>query len=61
MIGDGNVDVEHVGDRSQAFGLPQRLVKYQAKRETSLDRTRRIDRLTAALSGGWRMPPRLPR
>jgi hypothetical protein len=59
VSGDGNIDVEHIGNRSQqAFGLPQRLVKHQAQHEAGLDSSRRIDRLTAALSGGWRMPCR---
>src|SRR5208282_4716419 len=52
VIGDCNIELEHIGDRSQqAFGLTQRLVEHQAKCETRLDGCRRIDRLTAALAG----------
>ena len=59
VIRDGDIDLEHVGDRSQqAFGLTKRLMEYQAKREARLDGDRRIDRLTAPLSGGRRMPCR---
>ena len=48
MIGDGDIDREYVGDRSQqALGLPQRLMEYQAKSKARLDGQRRIDRLTA--------------
>ena len=48
MIGDGNIDPEHIGNRTQkTFGLTQRLVEHQAKRETGLNGDRRIDRLTA--------------
>src|SRR5208283_2725597 len=59
VIGDSNIKLEHIGDRSQqAFGLTQRLVEHQAKCETRLDGCRRIDRLTAALAGGRRTPCR---
>jgi hypothetical protein len=38
IIGDGDIDPEHVGDRTQkTFGLTQRLVEHQAKRETGLN------------------------
>ena len=34
VIGDGDVDLEHVGDRSQqTLGLSRRLVEYEAQRE----------------------------
>src|SRR6185312_5810396 len=57
VIRDGDIDPEHSGDRSQhALGLPQRLMEHQAKREASLDGDRRVDRRSAALSGGRRMP-----
>src|SRR5689334_22558214 len=37
MVGDSDVDPKRAGDRSQhAFGLPQRLMKHQAKREACL-------------------------
>jgi hypothetical protein len=61
VIGDGDVDLEHVGDRSQqTLGLSQRLVEYQAKREARLDGDRRVDRLTTPLR--WPVPamPRRP-
>src|SRR6202034_3816556 len=59
VIGDGDVDLEHVGDRSQqTLGLSQRLVEYQAEREARLDGDRRVDRLTAPPSGGRRLPCR---
>jgi hypothetical protein len=57
VIRNGDADPEHGGNRSQhALGLTQRLVEHQAKREASLDGDRRIDRRSAALSGGRRMP-----
>jgi hypothetical protein len=38
VIGDGDVDLEHIDDRSeQTLGLSQRLVEYQAEREARLD------------------------
>src|ERR1700730_13966475 len=53
VIGDGDVDLEHVGDRSQqTLGLSQWLVEYQAEREARLDGHCRVDRLPARLSGG---------
>ena len=53
MIGDGDVDLEDVGDRpQQTFGLSQRLVKYESDREARLDGDRRIGRLASALSDG---------
>src|SRR5271155_5399363 len=59
MIGDGDIDPEHIGDRTQkTFGLTQRLVEHQAKREAGLDGDRRIDWLAAPLSGRRRMPRR---
>jgi hypothetical protein len=52
VIRDGDSDLEHVGNRSQhALGLTQRLMEYQAQREAGLDSDRRIDRLSAPLSG----------
>jgi hypothetical protein len=63
MIRNGDIDLEHLGDRSQhALGLTQRLVEHQAKRETCIDGERRIHRLTAALPGrrGHAMQPPLP-
>ena len=43
--------MEHRGDRAQqAFGLTQRLMKYQAQREAGLDGDRRIDRLATAFN-----------
>jgi hypothetical protein len=57
MIRDGNIDPKHIGDRTkQSLGLTKRLVEYQAKREAGLDGDRRINWLTAALSGRRRMP-----
>src|SRR5512134_2112171 len=57
VIRDGDSDLEHVGNRSQhALGLTQRLMEYQAQREAGLDSDRRIDRLSAPLSGSRRMP-----
>src|SRR5277367_158859 len=48
MIGDGDIDPEQIGDRTQkTFGLTQRLVELRAKREAGLDGDRRIDCLTA--------------
>src|ERR1700728_5363299 len=48
VIGDGDVDLEHVGDRSQqTLRLSQRLMEYQAEREARLDGDRRVDQLTA--------------
>src|SRR5690242_11978195 len=59
VIGDSDIDMEHRGDRAQqAFGLTQRLMKYQAQRETGLDGNLRIDRLTTAFSSRWGMPSR---
>jgi hypothetical protein len=52
VIRDGDINAEHVGDRSQhTLGLTQRLMEHEAKREARLDGDRRIDRLTAS-SGG---------
>jgi hypothetical protein len=57
VIRDGDIDAEHVGDRSQhALGLTQRLMKHQAKREARLDGDRRIDGLTAPLAGSGGVP-----
>ena len=57
MIRDADINSERVGNRSQqAFGLTQRLMEDQAKREAGLDGDRRIDWLTAPLSGGRGMP-----
>src|ERR1700751_1111301 len=57
VIRDGDINAEHVGDRSQhTLGLTQRLMEHQAKREARLDGDRRIDRLTASRSGGGGMP-----
>src|SRR5271163_1609378 len=59
MIRDGDVDPEHIGDRTQkTFGLAQRLVEHQAKRKAGLDGDRRIDWLATPLSGRRRMPCR---
>jgi len=59
MIGDGDVDLEHVGDRSQqTLGLSQRLMEDQADRKARLDGDRRIDRLAAPLSGSRCLPDR---
>src|SRR5271168_2640702 len=59
MIGDGDIDPEHIRDRMQkTFGLTQRLAEHQTKREAGLDGDRRIDWLTAPLSGRRRMPYR---
>src|SRR5271156_6477186 len=59
MIGDGEIDPEQIGDRTQkTFGLTQRLVEHQAKREAGLDGDRRIDCLTAPLSARRCMPRR---
>src|ERR1700722_911237 len=59
VIGDGDVDLERAGDRSQqTLGLSQRLLEYQAEREARLDGDCRVDRLTAPLSGGPRLPCR---
>jgi hypothetical protein len=56
MIRDADINAERVGNRSQhALGLTQRLVEHQAKREARLDGDRRIDRLSAPLSGSRRM------
>jgi len=52
MIGDGDIDPKHIGDRVQkTFGLTQRLVEHQTKREAGLDGDRRIDCLATPLSG----------
>src|SRR5690349_22407634 len=52
VVGNSDIDMEHRGDRAQqAFGLTQRLMKYEAQCETSLDGNRRIDRLAPAFSG----------
>jgi hypothetical protein len=41
VLRDGNIDPKRAGDRSQhAFGLPQRLMEHQAKREAGLDGSR---------------------
>jgi hypothetical protein len=59
MIRDGNIDPEHIGDRTQkTFGLTQRLVEHQAKRKAGLNGDRRIDWLATPLSGRRRMPCR---
>src|SRR5271166_5748179 len=59
MIGDGDIDREYVGDRSQqALGLTQRLMEYQAESKARRDGQWRIDRLTAPLSGSRRLPCR---
>jgi hypothetical protein len=59
MVGDGDIDPERIGDRTQkTFGLTQRLVEHQAKRETGLNGDRRTDWLAAPLSGRRRMPCR---
>ena len=59
MIGDGDIDPKRIGDRTQkAFGLTQRLVEHQAKREAGLNGDRRIDWLAAPLSARWGMPCR---
>ncbi len=59
MIRDGNIDPEHIGDRTQkTVGLTQRLVEHQAKRKAGLDGDRRIDWLATPLSGRRRMPCR---
>src|ERR1700733_13233635 len=59
VIGDGDVDLERAGDRSQqTLGLSQRLLEYQAEREARLDGDCRVDRLTTPLSGGRRLPCR---
>jgi hypothetical protein len=59
MIGDGNDNPEHIVDRTkQTVGLPQRLVEYEAKRQSCFSGDRRIDWLTAPNSGRWRMPCR---
>ena len=56
MIGNGDIDPEHIRNRTQkTFGLTQRLVEHQAKREAGLYGDRRIDRLAAPLSGRGRM------
>src|SRR5271166_1412863 len=59
IIRNGDIDLEHLSDRSQhALGLTQRLVEHQPKHETRFYGQRRIDRLTAALSGRRGMPCR---
>src|SRR3984957_20146192 len=59
MIRDGNMDPEHIGDRTkQPLGLTERLVEHQAKCEAGLDGDRRINRLTAPFSDRRRMPCR---
>jgi hypothetical protein len=59
MIWNGDINPEHIGDRTQkTFSLTQRLVEQQAKREAGLDGDRRVGWLAAALSGRWRMPCR---
>jgi hypothetical protein len=59
VIGDGDVDLEHLGNRSErTLGLSQRLVEYQAEREARLDGDRRVDRLTTPLSSGRCLPCR---
>jgi hypothetical protein len=55
VIRDSDIELERISDRSQqAFGLTQRLVEHQAKRETGLDGCRRIDWLAAPLYAGAR-------
>jgi len=57
VIGDADIDSQHRSERSQqALGLTQRLMEHQAKREAGLDGDRRIDWLTAPLSGSRSMP-----
>src|SRR5277367_5569810 len=57
MIRDGDIDPEHIGDRPQkTFGLTQRLVEHQTKREAGLNGDRRIDWLATPLSCRRRMP-----
>ena len=57
MIRDGDIDPEHIGDRTKkTFGLTQRMVGRQAKRGAGLDGDRRIDWLAAPLSSRRRMP-----
>ena len=59
MIGDGNIDLEHIGNRTQkTFGLTQRPVEHQTKRKAGLNGDRRIDWLATPLSGRRRMPCR---
>ena len=59
VVGDSDIDMQHRGYRAQqAFGLTQRLMKYQAQCETGLDGNLRIDRLATAFSGRWSMPGR---
>ena len=59
MIGDGDIDPEQIGDRTQkTFGLTQRLMEHQTKRKAGLDGDRRIDWLTTPLSGRRRTPCR---
>ena len=59
MIGDRDIDPEHIGDRTQkTFGLTQRLVEHQTKRKAGLDGDRRIDWLAAPLSPPRPMPRR---
>src|SRR5271163_4745564 len=48
MIGDGDIDPEQIGDRTQkTFGLTQRLLEHQTKRKAGLDGDRRIKWLAA--------------
>jgi hypothetical protein len=43
MIRNGDIDLEHLGDRSQhTRSLTQRLVEHQAKREARIDGKRRL-------------------
>jgi hypothetical protein len=59
MIVDGDIDPEHIGDRTQkTLSLTQQLVEHQARCEAGLNGDRRIDRLAAPLSGRRRMPCR---
>jgi len=59
MIRDRDINPEHVGGPSQhALGLTQRLMEYQAKRKTSRDGNRRIERLTTPLSSSGGRPCR---
>jgi hypothetical protein len=56
MIGDGDIDPEHIRARTQkTFGLTQRLVEHQTKCEAGLSGDRRIDWLAAPLSGRRRV------
>src|SRR5580698_7136320 len=57
MVGDGNVDLQQAGDRSQqTLSLSQRLMEDQPEREARLDGDRRVDRLTTPLAGSRGLP-----